>query len=142
MVTLTCDITRGLRSVQHRADGRHGRIDALRDLPVGAFERARARGGLVEFGSEPGTVGAERMELARHPRLAAIGLTPAIDRSLESIERVSQSPACRLDRIDVAHFPFRIHKNSCNRRDFTKRTLRPWHRSVNVSATVRVETCA
>jgi hypothetical protein len=59
----------------------------LRDLAVGVFEPARARSLAVERGSEFGTIDAERVELARQPLFAAVGLMPTLGRGIERVER-------------------------------------------------------
>ena len=79
------------------------------DLAVGRFQPARARGFAVERGGEPGAVDAERMELARQPFLAAVGLAPSLDRGVERVQRERQTLDRLIDRALVGH---RLHPRS------------------------------
>ncbi len=89
--------------VQHRLDAGDGGVQPLRDLAVGGLQPARARGFAVERGGEPGAVDAERVELARQPLLAAVGLAPALDRGIEPVERKRQTLDRCIDRALLGH---------------------------------------
>jgi len=53
--------------------------------------------------SEPRAVDAERVQLARQPLLAAVGLAPALDRGIEPVERKRQTLHRCIDRALVRH---------------------------------------
>jgi hypothetical protein len=122
MVTLTCDIVQprligdragGRPSIsvigrEHAADGFDRRRDPLHDLAVDAFERAGAGDGLIKVVREQGTVGTERMNLARQRLLAAVGLVPTLGRRLQRVECKRQTPARNLNRIGLAHAAIRV----------------------------------
>ncbi len=82
-------------------------IDPLRDVAIGRFERTRARRRLVEFARQPRAIGIERMDLAGKRFLGAVGVAPALGRSVERVERLGQPPGRDFDRIGVAHAAIR-----------------------------------
>src|ERR1019366_281041 len=105
MVAFTWAIS-SLVAVQHRLDADDGGVQPLRDLAIGGLQPARARGFAVERGGKPGAVDAQRVELARQPLPAAVGLAPALDRGIERVERQRQTLHCAIDRALVGH---RLH---------------------------------
>ena len=89
-----------------------------RDLAVGRLQPARARGFAVERGGEPGAVDAERVDLARQPLLAAVGLAPALDRGVERVERQRQTLHRLIDRALRRVIAIQSAlKNSCGGKD-------------------------
>ncbi len=80
----------------------------VRNLAVGALQGARAGDCLIELAGEPRAVITQRVDLRRQRVLGARGLAAPLDRRLQRIERKRQAPARSLDRIDLAHAPFRV----------------------------------
>src|SRR5665811_2520633 len=102
IVAFTCAMV-SLVSVQYRLDAGDGRVQPLRDLAVAGLQPARARGFTVERGGKPGAVDAQRVELARQPLLAAVGLASALDRGIKRIQRQRQTLHRAIDRALVGH---------------------------------------
>src|ERR1700739_502523 len=106
MVTLTWDISAPAFLIREQTAHRVDRpVEPLRHLAVGGFERTRAGHGVIELAGKARAVVAERVDLRRQSRFVTESLAAALGRGIERIERQRQAPACRLDRIGVAHAP-------------------------------------
>src|SRR5262249_51011756 len=107
MVTVTCGIHILRNSMlvrrEHGTNGGDGGIEALGDLAVGGFERARTGRGGVELGGEPRAIAPERVHLRVELFTLLIGLAPPFHRRRQRIERKRKTFAGRVDGVGLGH---------------------------------------
>src|SRR6266536_4679348 len=86
---------------EHRTDAVDGEAEPARDLPVRRLELTPLGHLGVELLRELGAIGAERLNLRGQGLDAAVGIAPALGRSLQGVERGNQPAGRRLDRAGV-----------------------------------------
>src|ERR1700722_1975769 len=102
MVTVTCDMARSaarmntstIAYLDHGTDSLDRGVETPGDLVIGGFQRTRAGRDRVEIGGEPGTVGAQCMQLIGQPLLGLLGLAPPLRRRLQPVKRQHQTLGC------------------------------------------------
>jgi hypothetical protein len=99
--------------IKHRADGRHGNVEAARDLAIGRLEAAGAGGLSIKIGRKLGAIGAECLYLRGELVLAAIIFASPFDRRFQGVERRNQPGGGGFDRAGTII----LARDVCARRD-------------------------
>jgi hypothetical protein len=90
-------------SLENESNALHGGVEPARDLAVRGFKATHLAELRVEVGGKLGTIRAQRVNLLREQRPAALNFHSAVDRRVEDVQRLREAPGGGFDRGLIGH---------------------------------------